>query len=304
MIRNMSAILAYAVSVTFAQAADPYVFRPTLTPEQAQPAPPQRFDWNRCYVGGQGGIKDVNNQIDFTDTAFYKGKYIAKTSTNLLGPIVGAQVGCNALFDNGFLVGFELEGVYGHKHKRDCDSMDDPVSRCTDIDKKKEAFLTARVGYTFNMSPLCNCDDRGFLVYGRFGVGYTRSDLKTNVNATSYLYTAESDPQWPANSYRPIWSHAYNMNASKSFIAPVLGFGVERALDRNWTIRGDVTSMISMASKADLTVDKIDFATYGAGTSLPRDFSGVTRHPSLGDKLPIKIQEVETKMTIGLNRLF
>lgn len=255
-------------------------------------------------MGVQTGIKDVQNQMHVSNTDFYNGAYISKSTINLNGPIAGGQIGCNVVFNNNFLLGLELEGVYGSKNQNDCQTMTDPVTRCIDLTKKKEAFLTARVGYVFNSSPFCTCDDKGFLVYARVGAGYTRTDVKMNVNATSYLYTPETNPIYGSNVYRPLWSHAYDLSGSKSFISPVLGVGVEHALDKNWTIRGDLTSMFSMTAKTNATVDKIGFATYGPGGALPMDFSGVGRHPNLGDKLPVTIKEVETKLTVGLNRLF
>ena len=148
-------------------------------------------------------------------------------------------------------------------------------------------------------------EDGGLLVYGRIGAGYTKTDMKMNVNANSYLYTEESDTTpWGTGKYRPLFAQNYNLAGSKSFISPVLGFGVERALDQNWTIRGDFTSMLSMVSSADLAVNKINFLTYAEGATLPPDYSTIYRNPKLGDKLPLKVREVETKLTIAVNRLF
>lgn len=293
-----------------ADARQPIPYYPAPPAYAQPPAQPQAFDWGRCYIGAQAGIKDVQNRTDLSDTAFYKGQYVDKVTTNLLGPVVGGQVGCNKMLDNGFLVGVELEGVLGYKNQQECQTQIDPMSYCFDVYKRHEAFATVRFGYTFN----CNCENGGTLVYGRIGAGYTNTDMKMNVNANSYLYVAEANTAPPPDGYgpdkfRPMYAQNYDLAGSKSFISPVLGFGIERALDKNWTIRGDFTSMLSMASRADLTVNKINFLTPNgtldpAGATLDRDYSTIARNPRLGDRLPIKVREVETKITVGVNRLF
>ena len=42
----------------------------------------------------------------------------------------------------------------------------------------------------------------------------------------------------------------------------------------------------------------------GSITHATSDPSGIKRNPNLGDRLPIQIREVETKLTFGVNRHF
>lgn len=265
---------------------------------------PQAFNWNRCYGGVQVGTKTVDNRIDITRTDFYVGESIKKTTDTLTGPVGGVQVGCNRILDNGFLVGIEVEGLYGNKNQIDCSAQTDPVSYCIDLFKKHEAFISARFGYVVDDSFLCGCKGGGLLVYGRLGAGYTRTDVEMNINAISYVSIPKDG--WGDEAHLPRWAQNYDLKGSKSFISPLLGVGIERAITPDWSVRADFSTMFSMATSTDLTVSKINYVNpeYPAGADLPPDPSGVKRNPSLGDRLPIRIREVETKFTFGVNRLF
>jgi hypothetical protein len=86
----------------------------------------------------------------------------------------------------------------------------------------------------------------------------------------------------------------------------LFGIGIERAITPDWSIRADFSTMFSMTGKTSLTVSKINYVNpeIGAGEALPIDPSGINRNLSIDDRLPIRIREVETKFTFGVNRLF
>lgn len=305
MFRSAAIFTALVISGSAALAADPRSPAPYYpAPSIVHAPPPQAFNWNRCYGGVHVGTKTVDNRIDISRTDFYVAENIKKTSDTLTGPIGGVQLGCNVLLDKGFLVGLEIEGAYGRKNQIDCSAQTDPVSYCVDLFKEKEAFLSARFGYVVDDSFLCGCAGGGLLVYGRLGAGYTRTDVQMNVNSISYVSIPKSG--WGDEAHLPKWAQNYDLKGSKSFISPLIGVGVERAITPNWTIRADFSTMFSMATSTDLSVSKINYVNpeYPAGADLPNDPSGVKRNPSLGDKLPIRIREVETKFTFGVNRLF
>ena len=304
----LSAIVFSASGVLAADQLAPFPYYPSPVPApQIAPAPsPQAFDWNRCYGGVHVGTKTVDNRIDITGTDFYRAESIKKTTDTLTGPIGGFQLGCNAILEHGFLIGLEIEGAYGKKNQIDCSSQTDPVSYCVDLFKKKEAFVSARFGYVVDDSFLCGCTGSGLLVYGRIGAGYTRTDIEMNVNALSYVSVPKPTIGYGADAHLPKWAQNYDLKGSKSFISPLFGIGVERAISPEWSIRADFSTMFSMSSKTELTVSKLNYTNseYGPGETLPDDPAGIKRNPNLGDKLPIQIREVETKLTFGLNRHF
>jgi opacity protein-like surface antigen len=311
MFRFFVSMSAIAVSASGALAADrltpfPYYPAPVPAPQIAPAQPPQAFNWNRCYGGVHVGTKTVDNRIDIIGTDFYRAESISKTTDTLTGPIGGFQLGCNNLLENGFLVGLEIEGAYGKKNQIDCSTQTDPVSYCVDLFKEKEAFISARFGYVVDDSFLCGCTGGGLLVYGRIGAGYTRTDIQMNVNALSYVSVPKPSVAFGNDAYLPKWAQNYDLKGSKSFISPLLGVGVERAISPEWSIRADFSTMFSMSSKTALTVSKLNYlnSDYGPGEALPSDPSGIKRNPNLGDRLPIQIREVETKLTFGVNRHF
>jgi hypothetical protein len=89
----------------------------------------------------------------------------------------------------------------------------------------------------------------------------------------------------------------------------LIGFGFERAIGHNWTARVDFSAMALMRKDPNLRVT--DGRFYGdtpesrqAGGRLPKDATGLVRNPRIGEILPAKMQEVETRLTFGVNRLF
>ncbi|MDB5508391.1 MAG: hypothetical protein JWL93_860 [Hyphomicrobiales bacterium] len=286
-----------------AHAADPQM-RGGYFPE---PAPvvlreaPRGFDWNRCYVGAQAGASIGNIWTQQSKTAFFNANYIRELTTGMIGPAAGLQAGCNMVLQSNFLVGLELEGIYQSKHDVPCAAQMDPTSYCLDIRKKAEAIASMRLGYTFGGA--CGDCGSGVLVYARFGVGYGRVDVKANVNMLSYL-SKPAESYWGANLYTPNWAQNYDVQTSRTAFSPVLGFGVEKALDPHWTIRADISAMLSLQDTSDLQVTKINFVNGKPGDPLPNDPSGVARNAKVGDAIPFKIREIETRVSMGVNRLF
>jgi hypothetical protein len=147
---------------------------------------------------------------------------------------------------------------------------------------------------------LCNCDGAGaLLLYTRLGAGYTRTDIKANFNQVSYRTKATELPG-PTDTYQPVWGNVFDVTGSKSFISPMLGFGFEYALDQAWTLRGEMAGMYSAESSSKLTVKKVK--TSGL---IPNDDStGVARHAKVGDVMNVRLREIETKFSFGVNRHF
>lgn len=311
----MKRLLAAAIaslSLQSAWAADyrvPYMPPPleTITPV-GQPPEKRAFDWSRCYAGVQAGMKIVDNQIKFGRTDWYVAEQIKTTSDTLPGPVIGGQAGCNHVLNGGFLVGFEFEGLWGPKKQIDCAAQLDPVAQCIELRKRIEGFASLRLGYVVDNSFLCDCLN-GFMLYGRLGVGYTQTDAKMNVNTVSYWHVPNTTPGAPAGSTAPQYAQEYNLGGSTGMFGPLIGFGFERAIGHNWTARVDMSAMATIRSDVDLRFR--DGRFYGAtadsrtpGRPLPSDATGLARNPQSGDILRSKIQEVETRMTFGLNRLF
>ena len=287
-----------------AHAADPQ-FRGGYFPD---PAPvvlrdaPKAFDWNRCYAGAQTGASLGKATSEIGKTDFFNAYFIKDLSTNMIGPIAGGQVGCNMVLNNNFLVGFEFEGIYQSKSETPCVTQVDPVTYCLKMRKKAEAFASARFGYTFG----CGECGAGTLVYARLGVGYGRIDISGNINAISYVSSEIKDNTgyWGVGVYRPSWAQNYDVNTSRTSFAPVLGVGVERALNHQWTVRADISTMFGIQTEGDLNVTKIHFLNGAQGETLPPDLSQVKRNPRVGDVIPFKIKELETRLSMGVNRMF
>jgi len=276
-----------------------------VAPPPLEPAPRKTFDWSRCYAGLQAGMKIVDNQVFFGRTEFYFADQIRRSSATLTGPVLGGQIGCNTVFANGFLAGVELEGMTGRKRQVECSSQVDPVSQCLELRKRHEAFATVRVGYVVDNSFLCECLN-GLMVYGRGGIGYTQTDARMNVNTTSYRYVPGDAT---GTFFVPQYAQNYDLAGSRGAFAPAIGFGFERAIGTDWTLRVDMTSMVGFNGNVDMSVTQAKL--YGQtpesrtpGAVLPPDSTGLFRNPKVGDVLPVKMQEIETRLTVGVNRLF
>lgn len=272
------------------------------------PADKRAFDWSRCYAGVQAGMKIVDNQMKFGRTEWYVAEQIKTTSDTLPGPVIGGQAGCNYVFGGGFLAGFEFEGLWGPKKQIDCAAQLDPVAQCIELHKRIEGFASLRLGYVVDNSFLCDCLN-GLMLYGRLGVGYTQTDVKMNVNTVSYWHVPNTTPGAPQGSTVPQYAQEYNLAGSAGMFGPLIGFGFERAIGHNWTARVDLSAMALMRKDPNLRVT--DGRFYGdtpesrqAGGRLPKDATGLVRNPRIGEILPAKMQEVETRLTFGVNRLF
>ena len=300
--RLLSFVIAFLTSAT-AYAADPSVPRQPLypVPVMAQPRPAQQlFDWNRCFAGAQIGTKVVRNDLRMSNTEFVIVDYVESQKTNIQGAHIGLQAGCNKMLGNGLVIGFDVEGLYGLKASKNCATRIDPLAYCIEYEKDREFFLSGRVGKTFDGFSLCNCDGGGaLLLYTRLGAGYTQTDIKANFNQVSYR-TQQTPAPGPTNTYQPVWGNVFDVTGSKSFISPMLGFGFEYALDQAWTVRGEMAGMYSPSASANLTVTKVK--TSGV---IPNDDStGVARHATVGDVMNVRLREIETKFSFGVNRHF
>lgn len=286
----------------------PFVAPPLEAPPAAAPPLEKKdFDWGRCYAGLQAGMKIVDNQISFERTDFYVAEQIKTTSDTLPGPVAGGQIGCNHILSGGFLAGFEAEALWGPKKQIDCASQVDPVGRCVELRKRIEGFASVRLGYLVGASALCDCLN-GLMLYGRVGVGYTETDAKVNVNTVAYRNVLGGQ-QDGADFYVPQYAQDYDLVGSRGMFGPLIGFGFERAFGDKWTARVDMSAMVTAPTGLNLSVRSAKL--YGAtentrtpGAPLPPDSTGLVRNPKLGDILQAKMQEVETRLTFGLNRMF
>jgi len=286
-----------------ANAAEPaphrQAFHPAPVMTQVNPVA-QPFDWNRCFAGAQIGTKAVRSDLKLSTTEFVTVEYVDEQKTNLFGAHAGLQAGCNRMLANGLVIGFEIEGVYGPKASKNCATRIDPLAYCIEYEKDREFFLSGRIGKTFDGFSLCDCGGAGaLLLYTRLGAGYTRTEIKANFNQVSYR-TEQTQFPGPTNTYQPVWGNVFDMTGTKSFISPMLGFGFEYALDQAWTVRGEMAGMLSSEAGSKLTVKKVK--TSG---SIPNDDStGVERHATVGDVMNVRLQEIETKFSFGVNRHF
>lgn len=97
-----------------------------------------------------------------------------------------------------------------------------------------------------------------------------------------------------------MWGNVFDMTGTKSFISPMLGFGFEYALDHAWTVRGEMAGMLSAEAGSKLTAKKIKLT----GDIPNNDSTGVQRHVRVGDVMSVRLQEIETKFSFGVNRHF
>lgn len=296
MLRHSISASVIFLSAAFAHAADYRVPVPPPTPiPPPVAAPAQPFNWERCYIGAQIGHKDIRNDLTLQSTEFANLMRVNKHSTNIQGPHLGAQAGCNKLMD-GLLIGLEIEGVFGSKTSTFCGANVDPVSFCMRYEKDWEFFGSARVGKLFDGFSFCNCGPT-LLVYSKFGLGYTSTSLTGSMSQLSY----NSHPLNPGGTeYTPIWANNFDVSGKRSFLSPLLGFGVEYAIDSDWTVRGEFAGMYSAAKGGNLTVTRAE--SYGVVP--PNDATQVRRHVVVGDAIAAKMREIETKVSLGVNRLF
>ncbi|MDB5594598.1 MAG: hypothetical protein JWM36_1559 [Hyphomicrobiales bacterium] len=231
-----------------------------------------------------------------SNTPFFDAKYISDATTNLSGPVFGGQGGCNLDLGAGFLAGFEFEGTYSSLDQRGCQSQTDPEAFCLRFRKRAGLAATGRFGQTFGGTTF---------VYGRLGFGLSKTGIQANVNSMSYTSRALGiSTRFPTQTYAPVWAQNYDLTAEKTAVAPVLGIGVEHALNNNWTIRADLTTAITLETAGNLTVNKITHVNGNPGDPLPSDWSAVTRNVNINDVIPYKNKQLDTKFTMGANRYF
>lgn len=251
------------------------------------------FNWGRCYAGVQIGTKEIRNALTLRSTDFVVVDYVERQKTNIQGPHAGGQIGCNKLMSGGLLVGLELEGVFGPKAARI-----DPLAYCIEYEKDREFFVAGRVGMTFNAMSQCACGP-ALLLYAKFGAGYTRTQVDANFNQVSYR-TQQTTSPGPTNTYQPVWGNVFDVSGRAAYIALLLGFGFEYALTRDWSVRGEFAGMYVAASGVDLTTKARNIVD-----DIPdNDSTGVKRHVRTGDVMPVKMREIETKVSFGVNRYF
>jgi opacity protein-like surface antigen len=285
-------------SAPLAHAADPPLrggYFVEQLPALAAPTK-QGFDWSRCYVGGHFGQTTDRVSTHLANTPFFDAIFVSKATTNLSGPVFGGQGGCNLDLGGGFVAGVELQGTMTVLDQKNCQSQTDPEAVCMMFKKRGEVAITGRFGQTFGGATF---------VYGRFGFGMSKVNIKSNVNSLSYTSQALAiSPRFPTQTYAPVWAQSYNLDADKTAVAPVLGIGVEHALSNNWTIRADLTTTITAESKGNLAVNKIGHVTGNPGDPLPSDYSTVTRNVNNNDVIPYKIKQLDTRFAMGANRYF
>jgi opacity protein-like surface antigen len=280
-----------------AYAADPRQnVVPYIPPVALERAP--GFDWGRCYAGVQIGTKEIRNDMTLQNTDFVVVDFVERQKTNIQGPHVGGQVGCNKWMSGGLLVGLELEGVFGPKAARNCAARIDPLAYCIEYEKDREFFIAGRVGKTFEAVSHCACGP-ALLLYAKFGAGYTRTQVSANFNQVSYR-TQQTSAPGPTDTYQPVWGNIFDMTGRLAYVAPLLGFGFEYALTRDWTVRGEFAGMYAPTSGVDLTAK----ARNVVGDIPDNDSTGVKRHVRTGDVMAAKMREIETKVSVGVNRYF
>jgi len=293
-----SAIFACLVSLhSNAHAADPrQPVTPYVPPVVVERAP--GFDWGRCYAGVQIGTKEIRNDLTLQNTDFVIVDYVERQKTNIQGPHAGGQVGCNKWMNGGILVGLELEGVFGPKAARNCAARIDPLAYCIEYEKDREVFVAGRVGMAFDAVSQCACG-QALLLYAKFGAGYTRTQVNGNFNQVSYR-TQQTSAPGPTDTYQPVWGNIFDVQGRAAYVAPLLGFGFEYALTRDWSVRGEFAGMYAAAGGLDLTAK----ARNVVGDVPTNDSTGVKRQVRTGDVMPVRMREIETKVSFGVNRYF
>lgn len=270
---------------------------PVLQPPMIEPLPEPKtgFNWGRCFVGAQVGHKNGRLDMAIPTTDYLNMEYVNKPNAYIAGPFAGLQGGCNVV-SGSWLYGFELEGVVGPKLAQECKTRIDPLAYCVDYLKDWQAFATGRVGMVFDGF---NASGGAILAYARFGVGYTRTRIDANFNQVSY--TTISSQNGGGEPFVPKWANNFDMEATKEFYSPVLGFGLEYALNSDWTVRGEFLAMYSSYAPVNLKVKKVNFT---GGDIDAGDPTNVKRHINASDVLAVRLREVETKLTFAVNRLF
>lgn len=169
-------------------------------PIQPQPSAPDRYDWNGYYAGVSLGYAFLgDDEVGFRGDNIQGNRIIGDLQAS--GPTLGIHAGRNwHRHDDNIVVG--VEGSIAYARISD-DISSDGNSASVDIDMS--AAVRGRVGYAMDRN----------LIYVSGGLA-----------AGSIDYAAES-------------AEGDTLEDSETRIGYTLGVGVETAINRDWTVRGE-----------------------------------------------------------------
>ncbi len=219
-------------------------------------ADPGGIDWNGWYIGAQVGITQHQATIEDQDFDWYGSAFDLLT----LGGSAGVQAGFNSV-ENNRLLGFEAAINLLSNSEAYIYSSDVNIPSSANF----LATLKARTGLAV--------DDT--LLYVTGGLAYAGFDR-------SWTEFSDFSDSWP------------DLGASK--LGVVVGFGIERALNDHWSVRGEYTASIfgenisvnpdGYPLRINDNIHRVSLAFnyslgggnempgIGAGVGTPADFSG------------------------------
>ena len=183
---------------------------------KAPPPPVVVSTWSGCYVGASGGyIKPRDTSIPISgDPALLLSQTLGNVPTSISpdndGYLVGGQIGCNYEV-NRVVWGFETDLSYVDA-PRNFSVIQGPAVVTTTFNQDLEYLGTVRgrIGYAFD----------SVLVYATGGLAYGK------VNASARISDAAGTSVLAGSQ-------------SKMQVGYTVGGGLEYALNRNWSIKGE-----------------------------------------------------------------
>jgi outer membrane immunogenic protein len=196
---------------------------------KARPAPPPApiFTWTGFYLGGHGGCAYSRSNITqgpFTDAdPGDLGTVFALDRANGGGCYGGVQGGYNYQFANNWVVGVEADGSWGEiRSKTQLNEVETTEIEALGLyNQKLESFGTVRgrFGYSWNLGTA------PALWYVTGGWAWARNKLTTAAGDT-------------VGGVQPL-----PVTATRDHSGWTVGTGLEVALDRNWSFKGEYLYM-------------------------------------------------------------
>jgi outer membrane immunogenic protein len=290
-------IAAIALVAAPASAADVEIGAPPPYYGRPLPPPPLMFTWTGCYLGGHFGGAFLNNNFTdllLEDTAV-PSTFGAPTTADLIsrsnsfgsnGFLVGGQAGCDYQLPWRWVIGFEGNAAWanitgGQRLTGSATLLgilpgaNTTVNSNGNLSLKTDfiATATARLGYAV-----------GFLgqglIYAKGGAAWVgnRYEFDGQDATTSCAVVQLSPPQ--CTSFNPTVINPFSFNASETRLGWTVGVGVEWAVLRYWSIKGEY-----------------NFMDFGSHTVTFTD-------PLFGGGLSVNVKQQVNEVKLGINFRF
>ncbi len=213
-------------------------------PVYAPATPPTAHDWNGCYGGLHGGGQIMNFHYDTISTPY--GVRINQTSEHsatFTSALFGGQIGCNASIGY-MLAGVEFDAWYAPgPFDETCKTLIDPILDCVRVRERPAISGAARFGFVHS----------SFLFYGKVGLAYLNTDFE------SVYHRSKPKGNTPTVGAPFQYEEKHTRNGLLSRTGLLLGFGLEYAIDENWSTKLEYNNIVTTRSEFNSTIEQGGF---------------------------------------------